>query len=122
MDDIFGLGNDIVEIYRIEKAIKNLRFIKRVYTDEEIKSIEKKGNKVETYAGKFSAKESIAKALGTGVRNFSFLDIEILNNSLGKPVVKFKNKIEDYNEKYLVEISISHCKEYVISTALISKK
>lgn len=122
MNYFLGLGNDIIEISRIEKAIKNLKFIQKIYTEEEIELIVSKGNKAETYAGRFSAKESISKALGTGMRKISFSDIEIINNKLGKPIVRFKNSIEDYNEKYLVEISISHCREYAISTAIILKK
>jgi holo-[acyl-carrier protein] synthase len=122
MNYFLGLGNDIIEISRIEKAIKNLRFIQKIYTEEEIKLIVSKGNKVETYAGRFAAKESVSKALGTGMRKINFSDIEIINNELGKPVVRFKNNIEDYNEKYLVNISISHCREYATSTAIIFKK
>lgn len=122
MNCFLGLGNDIIEISRIEKAIKNLKFIEKIYTKAEIRLIMSKGNKSETYAGRFAAKESISKALGTGMRKISFSDIEVLNNKLGKPIVKFKNNIENYNEKYLVEISISHCKEYAVSTAIILKK
>jgi len=122
MNYFLGLGTDIIEISRIEKAIKNLKFIQKIYTEEEIKLIVLKGNKAETYAGRFAAKESISKALGTGMRKISFSDIEIINNKLGKPIVRFKNSIEDYNKKYLVEISISHCREYAISTAIIFKK
>ena len=44
-----------------------------------------------------------------GVRGFSPNDIEILNNELGKPYVVFRNNIKDFNNKYFVEISISHC-------------
>ncbi|MFA6708385.1 MAG: holo-ACP synthase [Fusobacterium sp.] len=122
MNSFLGLGNDIIEISRIEKAIKNLKFIHKIYTEKEIKFIVSKGNKAETYAGRFAAKESVSKALGTGMRKINFLDIEIINNELGKPIVRFKNNIEDYNEKYLVDISISHCREYATSTAIIFKK
>lgn len=122
MNYFLGLGTDIIEISRIEKAIKNLKFIQKIYTEEEIKLIVLKGNKAETYAGRFAAKESVSKALGTGMRKISFSDIEIINNKLGKPIVRFKNSIEDYNKKYLVEISISHCREYAISTAIIFRK
>ena len=76
---ILGIGNDVVEIARIEKAISNEKFIKRVYTEKEIEIIEKKGNKIASYAGRFSAKEAISKALGTGIRDFNLTDIEILN-------------------------------------------
>ena len=61
---ILGIGNDIVEIARIEKAIQNESFKKRVYTLAEIELIEKKGaGKIASYAGRFSAKEAISKAM-----------------------------------------------------------
>lgn len=123
MIEFLGIGNDIIEIKRIEKAIQKESFIKKVYTKKEIEHINSKGvNKVESYAGKFAAKEAISKALGTGVRDFSLLDMEILNDNLGKPFVLFKNKIASFNEQYITHISISHCKEYATAMAVILKK
>lgn len=123
MIEFLGIGNDIIEIKRIEKAIQNESFIKKVYTEKEIEYINSKGiNKVESYAGRFAAKEAISKALGTGVRDFSLLDMEILNDNLGKPFVLFKNKIASFNEQYITHISISHCKEYATAMAVILKK
>lgn len=117
-----GIGNDIIEISRIEKAITKEIFIKKVFTENEIALINEKGNKAESFAGRFSAKEAISKALGTGVRNFSLTDIEILNNDLGKPYVIFKNNIENFNDKYFIDISISHCKDYATAVAIIFTK
>ena len=117
-----GIGNDIIEIKRIENAVKKESFVKKVFTEKEIEYIISRGGRAETYAGKFSAKEAVSKALGTGVRGFSPNDIEILNNELGKPYVIFKNSIEGFNSKYFVEISISHCREYAVATAIIFKK
>ena len=114
-----GIGNDIIEINRIEKAIKKANFITKVFTENEIKLFEIKGNRAEFFAGRFAGKEAISKALGTGFREFSLTDIEILNNELGKPYVTFKNSIESYNKKYFIDISISHCKEYATAVAII---
>ena len=119
---ILGIGNDIVEISRIEKAISNEKFIKRVYTEKEIEFIEKKGNKASSYAGRFSAKEAISKAIGTGVRDFNLTDIEILNDELGKPYVVFKNILEDRMAEMKMEISISHSKEYATAVAVMFRK
>lgn len=114
-----GIGNDIIEIKRIEKAIQKDNFIKKVFTENEIKLFELKGKRAEFFAGRFAAKEAISKSLGTGFRDFSLTDIEILNNELGKPFIIFKNKIEAYNTKYSANISISHCKEYATAVAII---
>ena len=120
---IVGIGNDIIEIERIEKAISKEGFKNKIYTQRELENIKKRGNRVETYAGVFSAKEAISKAIGTGVREFSLIDLEILNDDLGKPYVVVSEKldkiIKSKKEDYQIEISISHSKKYAIAMAII---
>ena len=120
---IVGIGNDIIEIERIEKAISKESFKNKVYTQRELENIEKRGDRVETYAGIFSAKEAISKAIGTGVREFSLTDLEILNDDLGKPYVVVSKKldkiIKSKKEDYQIEISISHSKKYATAVAII---
>ena len=120
---IVGIGNDIIEIERIEKAISKEGFKNKVYTQRELENIRKRGNRTETYAGIFSAKEAISKAIGTGVREFSLTDLEILNDDLGKPYVVVSEKldkiIKSKKEDYQIEISISHSKKYAIAMAII---
>ena len=120
---IVGIGNDIIEIERIEKAISKEGFKNKIYTQRELENIEKRGNRTETYAGIFSAKEAISKAIGTGVREFSLIDLEILNDDLGKPYVVVSEKLDkilkNKKESYQIEISISHSKKYAIAMAII---
>ena len=120
---IVGIGNDIIEIERIEKAISKEGFKNKIYTQRELENIKKRGNRVETYAGVFSAKEAISKAIGTGVREFSLTDLEILNDDLGKPYVAVSEKldkiIKDKKEDYQIEISISHSKKYATAVAIV---
>ena len=120
---IVGIGNDIIEIERIEKAISKEGFKNKIYTQRELENIEKRGNRTETYAGIFSAKEAISKAIGTGVREFALTDLEILNDDLGKPYVVVSEKldkiIKSKKEDYQIEISISHSKKYAIAMAII---
>ena len=120
---IVGIGNDIIEIERVEKAILKEGFKNKVYTQKELENIEKRGNRTETYAGIFSAKEAISKAIGTGVREFSLADLEILNNDLGKPYVVVSEKLDkilkNKKEDYQIEISISHSKKYATAMAII---
>ena len=121
---IVGIGNDIIEIERIEKAISKEGFKNKVYTQRELENIEKRGNRTETYAGIFSAKEAISKAIGTGVREFSLTDLEILNDDLGKPYVVVSEKLDKIlkvkKEDYQIEISISHSKKYATAMAIIN--
>ena len=120
---IVGIGNDIIEIERIEKAISKESFKNKVYTQRELENIKKRGNRAETYAGVFSAKEAISKAIGTGVREFSLTNLEILNDDLGKPYVVVSEKldkiIKSKKDDYQIEISISHSKKYATAMAII---
>lgn len=110
---IYGIGTDITEIRRIEKAItRNKNFINKLFTKNEMDLWEKKNFKLEFIAGRFAAKEAVSKALGTGIRDFNFKDIEIINNELGKPQVILKPKAEDIirkiSQSYKIHLSISH--------------
>ena len=66
---VFGIGSDIVNIERIKKVLKNKNFKKKIFSTLEIKIIEKKTNKIASYAKRFAAKEAFSKALGTGISN-----------------------------------------------------
>ena len=121
--EIYGIGTDIIEISRIEKAIKQTSLFKRkVYTEKEIEHIEKKKHPYSSYAGRFAAKEAVSKAFGTGVHGFSLSDIEILNDELGKPNIILYNNLKDFTKNFVFQVSISHSKEYAVSTVIISKK
>jgi holo-[acyl-carrier protein] synthase len=124
--NILDIGIDIVEIERIEEALnKNKRFLEKLFTQEEINYFESKNFKAETIAGNFSAKEAISKALGTGIRNFNFKDIEVLRDINGKPIVKTYNNLSeiciDYNVLE-IKVSISHSKNYAVANAIVMVK
>lgn len=120
--NVFDIGIDIIEIERIKQAInKNPRFLNKMFTDNEIEYFKLNGFRYESIAGNFAAKEAISKALGTGIRDFKFKDIEILRNELGKPIVKTYNNLNSICIKYNVidiKVSISHCKDYAVANAV----
>src|SRR5277367_6192988 len=94
---VLGIGNDIIEIERIRKSIDThgLRLIARLFTTKEQDYCLKYKDPVPHFAARFSAKEAIVKALGTGFgEHASWLDIEVLNEPNGKPVVHFSNILE----------------------------
>ena len=79
-----GNGVDIVENKRINKAIKNSNFIKRVFSEKEIKLSKNYSNKTNFYAKRFAAKEAFYKALGTGIRyGYNFKDVTNLLRRVG---------------------------------------
>ncbi len=124
---ILGVGVDIVEIYRIKKAIeRNDNFINKLFNTEEIEYFNSRNLRPEFIAGRFAAKEAVAKALGTGFRGFNFKDILIDRTSLGKPFVKLNGKAlliakELTKEDYRVSLSISHGEESAIACAIIEE-
>ncbi len=121
--EIYGIGTDIIEIERIREAIhRTASFKKKVYTQKEIEYIETKKNPYASYAGRFAAKEAVSKALGTGIRGFSLSDVEIVNDVLGKPVVNLYNVLKEVAEGMKIQISISHSREYAVSTVIIYKE
>jgi len=82
---ILGIGIDMVEIERMEKACKKDAFLTRIFTEEECRQA--RGNPSHL-AGNFAVKEAVAKALGTGFQTFMPIHIEVLRDELGKPYVK----------------------------------
>lgn len=119
---IKGIGIDIIEIDRIRRAIiKNNKFIDRIFTTNEKKTFEKKNYSPQTIAGYFAAKEAVSKALGTGIRNMQWKDIEILKDPLDKPYVKLHNNAKDLAYSMNIDkifVSISHSKENAIAQAV----
>jgi holo-[acyl-carrier protein] synthase len=124
---IFGTGIDVVNIYRIKKIIKKWenRFLKKIYTDNEIEYCEKKDHTCyHSFAGIFAAKEAFAKALGTGFRDIKWKDIEISNNALGKPSINLSGGLKKMFKGKKMEnthLSISHTKEIAIAMVIIEK-
>lgn len=125
---IIGIGVDIIEIKRIEDAIlKNQLFINKIFTKREVEDLKVKNFKSESIAGRFAAKEAVSKALGLGFRGFSFRDIEVCNDSLGKPLVLLIGKARDIAENiaingYNIHVSISHDRQSAIAYAIFENK
>ena len=88
---IIGIGQDIVDIRRVEKVIERHgeRFLARIFTDVERARAERRAKRVETYAKRFAAKEACAKALGTGMRaGVWWRDMGVVNLPSGRPTMK----------------------------------
>lgn len=117
-----NVGNDIIEVERIKESIENLgnKFLNRVFTEKEIEYCESKNiMKYQYYAARFAAKEAVFKAISKLLENkfeIGWKDVEILNDINGRPYVNILSKnIETVD----IDISISHIKDYAISTAIV---
>ena len=87
---IIGIGNDVIDIRRIEETLDNYgeRFIQRIFTEIEIRKSEKRAQRAASYAKRFAAKEACSKALGTGFRASVFWrDMGVVNEPSGRPTM-----------------------------------
>ena len=126
---IFGIGTDIVNIDRIAKIIKKnkTKFIRKVFTKNEIFYCNSKKNSTSYYAKRFAAKEAFVKALGVGFsKGLSFKDVVIHNNKKGKPVIKLSIKSKKIvnkilkNKDYSIFLSMSDDIPWAIATVIIN--
>lgn len=116
-----GIGNDIIEIERMRKSIERhgQHFLNRLFTQREQDYCYKYKDPVPHFAGRFAAKEAIVKALGTGFgAQIQWHEIEILNDTLGKPLVFLSEAAQKHFESPTLLLSISHSEEYATAVAL----
>ncbi len=117
---MFSVGTDIIEIGRIRRSIKNEKFFRYVFGEEEYAMLEDKNFSERSIAANFCAKEAFFKAIGTGIRGYGLKNVQILRDELGKPYFKFSGKVLDEVEKkgYKFSVSLSHSREYALATVL----
>ncbi|MEX1108209.1 MAG: holo-ACP synthase [Dongiaceae bacterium] len=88
---IIGIGQDIIDIRRIERTLDRFgqKFVDRVFTDIERAKSDRRANRAASYAKRFAAKEACSKALGTGfARGVFWRDLGVVNLSSGKPTMR----------------------------------
>lgn len=122
---ILGIGNDIIEIARIERLLKRFSVgaMHKIYTAKEQEICLKKKQSSVHFAGRFAAKEAVVKALGIGFsQGITWTDVEILNDALGKPIVHLSEKLNQLFENPQIQISISHCRSYATAVAIYTQK
>lgn len=116
---ILGVGTDIVETERIRDIMEREEsFAQRVFTPVELEYSLGKESKYLHLAARFAAKEAVAKALG---RSFSWLDVEVVNDALGKPTVKLHGQAKGVAGNAKVYLSVSHTKNYASAVAIVEE-
>lgn len=121
--EVYGIGVDIVEAERIEGAVRRLgeRFLRRVYTSEELAYCEPAPHRYRRLAARFAAKEAVLKALGIGLRQVRWNQIEIGHGRLGRPCVRLSGRVAEIaSARGVTEIhvSISHSRRYGVAQAI----
>ena len=127
---ILGTGIDLLKVSRVKKILDKYGdiFLKKVFSEDEIKKNKKTIFKANKLAKSFATKEAFVKALGTGfTKQISFKDISLKNEKNGKPFINLSNRIQKYIKKRtpngyktIINVSISDEKDYVISNVIIS--
>ncbi len=122
---IVGIGADLSEVGRIQKAIERhgRRFIERIYTPREIAYVERKANRYERYAARFAAKEAGMKAIGTGWRHgVRWQDFEVTNLASGRPTLQFHGvaaKVAEGLGVRNVALSLTHTAEQGMAVVIL---
>ncbi len=122
--EIIAHGIDLVDFPRIEQMIERhgQRFVDRVFTAAEQGYSPRRKNPVETYAGRFAAKEAVLKLVGTGWRGkIAWTDIEVTNNGSGQPEVTLSGEgkaIADQMKTRRISLSITHTANFAIASAV----
>lgn len=115
-------GVDLVEIERLESVIERFgdRFLNRIYTPRELEEV---GHNLSSLAGRFAAKEAVAKALGTGIGVVRWQEIEILRGPERQPVLKLDGAAAELANKLALKrwsLSLSHTRHYAIAMVVAS--
>ena len=124
---IIGIGNDLIDIRRIEKTLVRFgdRFINRIFTDIEREKSERRVNRSESYAKRFAAKEACSKALGTGFRNGVYWhDLGVVNLSSGKPTMALTGGAAKHlatltPDNMTAQIDLSISDDYPLAQAIV---
>ena len=124
MQNVVGIGTDIVECLRIAQMVDRHGelFVSRVYTAREIQYCQSRKQATQHFAGRWAAKEAVLKALGTGwIKGISWRDVEVRNESGGKPSIALYGGAKEIATQLKLRqmlISISHCRSHATAYAL----
>lgn len=110
-------GIDMIEVRRIERAIarQGQQFLDRIFTVGEQETC---GGNVERLAGRFAVKEAVAKALGTGIGDVEWVEIEVVTDEIGRPHLKLYGNAATLAQNLTFSISISHTETHAIGLAV----
>jgi len=122
---VLGLGSDVIEIARIRASIDRFgdRFLRRVFTEEEIAYCQRKKNAAESFAARFAAKEAGAKALGTGISHgIAWPEIEVRREASGRPTLHWSGRAAEMAARLGVKrssLSLTHGRELAMAFVVV---
>jgi holo-[acyl-carrier protein] synthase len=122
---IVGTGVDIAEVFRIRESVERFgdRFLRRIFTEAEIRYCEQKVTRFESYAARFAAKEAGMKALGTGwSRGVRWRDIEVVREKGQRPTIQFHGEAAAIAAKLgakNIALSLTHTSEQALAHVIL---
>lgn len=111
------IGTDIIEISRVEKNLGNASFLRRVFSETELRNYPAQW-RAENMAARFCAKEALIKVFGQYV---PMNEISVLNDESGRPYYKLEGTAENVRVELgidSIDLSLSHCREYAVAFAI----
>jgi holo-[acyl-carrier protein] synthase len=121
----FRVGLDIVEVSRISRLAEEWgdKFMRRLFTEAEIAFCEQLKNKHQSYAARFSAKEALLKAIGTGLSHGArWKDMEVVDDGRSSPRFSLSGVVGELVGKREVSLSISHTEEYAAAVVVLRQR
>jgi len=122
---LIGTGVDLIEVERIAHSIERFgeRFLRRVYTEDEIAYCSRRRGSAESFAARFAAKEAGAKALGTGIsRGVTWNEFQVTRNPGGRPVLELRGRAEGLARELgvrAISLSLTHSGGLAMATVLM---
>ena len=119
---VVRVGVDIIEIERVEHALRRAGFRERCFTTAEREYCDSRAHPAQSYAARFAGKEAVGKALGCGVR-FTWKEIEIVGRP--KPSVRLSGRTAAFAERVQagpIDLSMTHSREIAAAIAVVSPR
>lgn len=119
---IVGIGTDIIEVERVNRACERTGFLARSFTEKELEIINRRKS---CAAGNFAVKEAVSKVFGTGFRGIKLKDIEVLRDELGAPYVVLYGGAKEKADKLGIDeikVSISDTKDMAVAFVVGTSK
>jgi holo-[acyl-carrier protein] synthase len=124
---IYAVGTDLVEVSRVERIIEKWRerFIRKVYSEREIRYCSTRTYPAQHFAARFAAKEAFLKGMGLGMAGgVGFRDVEVINRAQGKPELVFHGRAKQLVDRAGItgsHISISHTDSHAVAFIVLEK-
>jgi holo-[acyl-carrier protein] synthase len=122
---LIGTGVDLIEVARIAQSIERYgeRFLRRIYTADEIAYCSRKRSSAESFAARFAAKEAGAKALGTGIsRGVTWNEFQVERQPGGRPVLALRGRAAVLARELgvkTISLSLTHTDSLAMATVMM---